>query len=154
MTGILSDAELVQFYQYPLEWLGIEGGDPIYHLIPESDDGYTPDWYCKAMAAIYRMSRSGMLWFGDRVNAESCLNKLFESSQTVKPPYDVNFLVDGWVGTLLESTAAGKTFIRAFNIDPDDTTPPLAPGFREALSRIFDEHGVGFDVELPYRMQV
>lgn len=40
---------------------------------------------------------------------------------------------------------------RKFNLeDEGELHSRLLPGFREELGRIFEEHGVGLDIDLPY----
>lgn len=56
-----------------------------------------------------------------------------------------------WLGCIFNPTESGMRLVNKFHLDTDkDSARGMIFGFRQELGDIFDEDGVGFDVDLPY----
>ncbi|GBQ08952.1 hypothetical protein [Saccharibacter floricola] len=139
---MLFDKDFIYFYQNPLLFMKDEGEDFMFALAgwPNGEDDL--DWYSKALDSIVRLEISGLITSENKT--EDVLNSLAHTTNQTE-----------WMCYLFDLTSTGRNLLKQLHI-PDHARDKhyLLPGLREALSRIFDEHGVGFDAELPYKMRL
>lgn len=144
----ISDDDFVRFYQSLMQELWAEGGDFMFSLVgfPESDHDMA--WYQNALDAMTRLTRTGLAEFReDGMTNEECLQDIVALQKDFQP--NSNGLRFPY---FLYETERGNALLDEYNLKTYEGYTPV-PEFREALSRIFDEAGVGFDAELPYKMQ-
>lgn len=146
----VTDIEFAWFYQDCIGYL-LEGEDSSMPFMGGRHVSYRvgcteEEWYEKAIAALTRLGISGLICCRcDQDNVHDIrvvLRELFldRSSMT-------------WDGCYFELTESGEKLAKEFHLEEEDEESLLSrvlPGFREELGRIFDGHGVGFDVDLPY----
>lgn len=135
----ISDDDFIHFYQNALLFLWREGPEYILWIAGWPDNEQDITWYNKTLAAIARMDFSGLIT--STVDTKDVMNILTKTTDE-----------DIWMQYNFELTDFGKELAEQFGIpEATEEIKHAIPGFRETLSRIFDEHGVGFDVELPYK---
>lgn len=135
----LSDEDFINFYQDTLRYLWEVESDYVLWLTGSPKGRHDVNWYNKSLDALTRMELSNLITSEN--NSHDMLTRLANTTD-----------IDIWIQYIFDLTSAGRDFMQQFEIADDlDENPRLIPGFREALIRIFDEHGVGFDVELPYK---
>lgn len=152
----LSDAEFVSQYQHPLAILHAGDEETPYFLIGNDSAFYTLPWYPKALDAITRLVQTGLIQFAGGGNEKNfsilCTSptalEYRLAAQNSRP--DEVYIGD-WDCVLFAATSAGNAMAEKYGLRADFSK--IVPGFREELTRIFDEHGVGFDAELPYKMR-
>lgn len=134
----ISDDDFMHFYQYPISMLVIEGDSHMYGMAggPEGGD----EWYEKAIAALTRIGLSGLMYCWEEGDLTPALRDMF-----------IDRSDDNWGSYIFNPTEACMELGRKFNLeDEGELHSRLLLGFREELGRIFEEHGVGLDIDLPY----
>ena len=102
-------------------------------------------WFEKAMAALTRLGFSGLIYYRrDGFDIRIILKKMFLDKSE-----------ENWLNCYFIPTVLGKGLAVKYLIYLDEENDPqvinnICEEFRKDLERIFDEHGVGFDVDLPY----
>lgn len=148
-----SDRDFIDFYQDMLVELAYEGGSDAFEImgIPSLDGTIASKkypnisesiWYPKIVAALTRFTLSGLVAFDEP--AEEILPRLASTKD-----------MDIWFRYNFHLTQTGEKLIEQFKLPKTfEEFRQVIPGLREALSHIFDAHGVGFDQELPYQMRL
>ena len=141
----ISDDEFIWFYQGCIMDLLI-GGDYSMPSVGGLHASYRigcteKEWYEKAMAFLTRMGISGVIHFWHtRDDIRIVLKELFLDRSRMT-----------WDGYYFELTEYGEKLAKKFRFDEEeDVETRVFPDYREELERILNEHGVGFDVDLPY----
>lgn len=136
----ISDADFVRFYQGPLSSLAVEPDSSIEFLVGPLQKGEGEEWYKKSIAALTRLGMSGLIsCYGPEDDIRLALREMYQGREDRM-----------WVGCLFSATDSGEELAKKFLLDDEVPYQRVVPGFREELGRIFDEHGVGFGVDLPY----
>ncbi len=142
----ISDADFFAFYQNFLAVIVAEGdGDMPFTANYFGVNVVEEVWYGKAMAALTRLGISGLIYHGEvGSDIRTVLKEMFlyRNEET-------------WLSCYFIPTVAGEKLAKKFLISFDKKNRPqvinnICEKFREELGRIFDEHGVGFDMDLPY----
>lgn len=102
-------------------------------------------WYEKAVAALTRLGISGLI----------CHDKFEHDIRPLLKYMFLNREDNIWLACYFNPTEAGVRLAKKLLIYFNEENRPriitdLCEEFREELGRIFEEYGVGFDVELPY----
>lgn len=140
----ITDKGFIHFYQNVLSYLSVEDDDCMYFLAgwPEGPDDR--QWYQDALDALTRLGLSGLVECGKDIH----------TSLTDLSSAQGDNLEATWFHYYFDITPKAKELLSFWTLpNRSDTGDTPVPGFREALSRIFDEAGVGFDMELPYKMR-
>lgn len=143
---IVSDDDFFIFYQNFLATLVTEGdGDVMFTTNYFSENEEEGVWHEKVLAALIRLGVSGLIYCGE-VESEFrfYLKRMF-----------LNRDEDTWFAHFFIPTEAGVELAEKFLIYFNEENrlrviTNICEEFREELERIFDGHGVGFDVDLPY----
>lgn len=138
----ISDSDFVNFYQKPIATLSADGDDHMYFMVGYPEEGKMEEWYEKAIAALTRLGVSGLICCYDvEGDIAIALEDMF-----------CNRRDNIWYRYLFNLTEFGTEVARKFHLDTDEENywRVAFPDFREELERIFDEHGVGLDTDLPY----
>ena len=149
----VSDDVFLRFYQKFLESIVIDGDGDIFFTNYYSYDMDEDELYEKAIAALTRFGASGLIY-------RRVLGRNIECSID----YDImNFLKYMflnkneriWMDCFFVPTESAVNMVEKFLISFDEENrlkvlADVCEEFRKELGRIFDEHGVGFDVELSY----
>ncbi len=136
----ISDADFIRFYQEPLISLSIDPDSTIQFLVGFPQKGEEKVWYEQAIAALTRLGMSGLI---------SC----YDAEDDIRFVLRIMFSrreEDTWLNWLFSATDFGEELAKKFYWDDEVPYQRVVPGFREELGRIFDEHGVGLDIDLPY----
>ncbi|MBA5726378.1 hypothetical protein [Bombella favorum] len=136
----ISDAEFINFYQESLGILAVEPDNSVKVLFGLPGVGEEEEWYKKSIAALTRLGMSGLIsCYGPEDDIRLAVREMYRSREDRM-----------WLGCLFSATDSGEELARKFRLDDEEPYQRVVPGFREELGRIFDEHGVGFGVDLPY----
>lgn len=142
----ISNGDFFLFYQRFLALVVAEGECDMhfaanYFCSDDEDD----IWYEKAIAALTRLGISGLICCDEiEYDVRPFLKNLF-----------LNRNDNTWIYRFFIPTKTAEKLAVRFLIYCDEENRPriltvICEEFRKELGRIFDEHGVGFDVDLPY----
>ena len=102
-------------------------------------------WFEKAMAALNRLGFSGLIYYREvGFDIRIVLRKLFLHI------HERNWLNYYFIPTVLGEILAMKYLVYFDERNKPQVINNIDEDFRKDLERIFDEHGVGFDVDLSY----
>lgn len=137
----VSDVDFLRFYQEPMSMLSAEGDSHIHFIAGYPNENEEREWYEKAMAALTRLGVSGLIYCYDiEDDIVPTLNLMFHKRNE-----------DVWPSCIFNPTESGMRLAEKFHLDTDkDSARRVIFGFRQELGHIFDKHGVGFGVDLPY----
>lgn len=149
----VSNDDFLKLYQYFLTRVVIDGDGDIFFMNYYWYDMDEDELYEKAMAALTRFGASGLVY-----------RRILGRNVKCNIDYDImNFLKYMflnkderiWMDCFFVPTESAVKLVEKFLIYFDEenhlkSVTDICEEFREELGRIFDEHGVGFDVDLPY----
>lgn len=141
----ISDDDFLKFYQFFLEDIVVDGDGDIFFMNYYVRDMDEDELYEKAIAALTRLGVSGLIY---RRNTEYDIRSFLKYMFLNR---DEEIWLDCFFIPNETSVRLVKKYLIYFNEENHlKVVTDVCEEFRAELRRIFDEHGVGFDVDLPY----
>lgn len=141
----ISDNDFLKFYQFFLERIVVDGDGDIFFMNYYVYDMDADALYEKAIAALTRFGVSGLInQCSTECDIRSFLKYMF-----------LNRDEEIWLDCFFIPNETSVKLVEKYLISFDEenhlkVVSDICEEFRAELRRIFDEHGVGFDVDLPY----
>ena len=130
----VTDKYSIQFYQNVLSYLNVEDDECMYFLAGWPDGPDDRQWYQNALDALSRLGLSGLVECGKDIHTSLTDLSLAQGDN----------LKDTWFHYYFDITPKAKKLLSFWTLpNESDAGDTSAPGFRGALSRIFDEYGFG-----------
>lgn len=141
----ISDDDFLNFYQFFLEDIVVDGDGDIFFMNYYVRDMDEDELYEKAIAALTRLGVSGLIY---RRNTE------YDIRSFLKYMF-LNRNEEIWLDCFFIPNETSVKLVEKYLIYFDEenhlkVVTDICEEFRAELRRIFDEHGVGFDVDLLY----